>query len=93
MVKNKNEQAGKLSLRRSILVWTAGILIGWGAAFVLIVQLIKTSVSDGQGTSATQIVSKDRKVAMPGTIPADVGDIEPAAGPVTAPIKKKLPTP
>jgi hypothetical protein len=50
MIKKKDENAGKLSLRKSVLVWTAGILIGWGAAFILIVQLIKTSVSDGRGT-------------------------------------------
>jgi hypothetical protein len=83
MIKKKDENAGKLSLRKSVLVWTAGILIGWGAAFILIVQLIKTSVSDGRNAEATQIVSRDKRV----TPPQRMEDIEPAAGPAT-PAKK-----
>jgi hypothetical protein len=76
MIKKKNEDAGKLSLRKSVLVWTAGILIGWGAAFILIVQLIKTSVSDGRSADGTQIVSTDKRTAP---VP-NPEDIEPAAG-------------
>jgi hypothetical protein len=90
MGKRKIEESGKLSPRRSILVWTVGILIGWGAAFILIVQLIKTSVSDGQTANSTQVVSSPAK--KPDST-GRVEDIEPAAGPGDDQSRKSLKLP
>lgn len=69
MNKGNDTSTDKFSLRKSVLIWTAGIFLGWGAAFVIVYKLIKTSVSDGQ-QSEVATVNK----------PLDPASIEPAAG-------------
>jgi hypothetical protein len=66
----KKEESSRLSLRRSFLIWTIGIFLGWGAAFVLAYNLIKSSVANGN--AGEQIVAK--------APPQNPEDIEPAAG-------------
>jgi hypothetical protein len=67
-----DETKNKLSMRKSILVIVTGILLGWGAAFVVVYKLIDTSSEDGQ----SQAVMTANKA------PSDleVDQIEPAAG-------------
>lgn len=67
-----DQSAGRLSLRNSILVWVAGIVIGWGCAVVLFYQLIRDSAEEGR--LGAPIVAEARDAAA-------VADIEPAAGP------------
>ncbi len=73
MQNNKNE-SDRFSLRKSVLIWTAGIFLGWGAAFVIVYKLIESSVSGGQ---QTQIAAAKK--------PVSVENIEPAAGPTAKP--------
>ena len=68
-----DQSAGRLSLRNSILVWVAGIVIGWGCAVVLFYQLIRDSAEEGR-LSGAPIVAEARDAV-------GVADIEPAAGP------------
>ncbi|HEY4548301.1 MAG TPA: hypothetical protein VIG90_17995 [Pedomonas sp.] len=68
-----DQSASRLSLRNSILVWVAGIVIGWGCAVVLFYQLIRDSAEDGRIAGAAMIA--ESRDAM------GVADIEPAAGP------------
>jgi hypothetical protein len=66
----KNEDGPRLSLRKSVLIWTVGIFLGWGAAFILVYNLIKTSVS--QGNVGEQIMANSES--------SNPELIEPAAG-------------
>lgn len=68
-----DQSASRLSLRNSILVWVAGIVIGWGCAVVLFYQLIRDSTEDGR-LSGAAMVAEARNASS-------VADIEPAAGP------------
>ena len=68
-----DQSAGRLSLRNSILVWVAGIVIGWGCAVVLFYQLIRDSAEEGRLTGSALIAESRNAVG--------VADIEPAAGP------------
>ena len=70
-----DQSAGRLSLRNSILVWVAGIVIGWGCAVVLFYQLIRDSAEEGRLGSPMIAEVQDA---------ASVADIEPAAGPDSA---------
>lgn len=63
---------GRLSLRNSILVWVAGIVIGWGCAVVLFYQLIRDS-SEERGIDAPALIAESSETI-------GVADIEPAAG-------------
>jgi hypothetical protein len=67
---NKKEEGPRLSLRKSVLIWTVGIFLGWGAAFILVYNLIKTSVANGNASE--QIMAKAQA--------QDSELIEPAAG-------------
>ena len=67
-----DQGTGRLSLRNSILVWVAGIVIGWGCAVVLFYQLIRDSSEDrGMHTRALMAESSEA---------VGVADIAPAAG-------------
>jgi hypothetical protein len=69
MQEKHNKEADRFSLRKSVLIWTAGIFLGWGAAFIVVYHLIKSSVSDGQ------------QVEMAGQMKKfEPESIEPAAG-------------
>jgi len=68
-----DQSTGRLSLRNSILVWVAGIVIGWGCAVVLFYQLIRDSAEEGRLARAPLIAEVQDS--------ASVADIEPAAGP------------
>jgi hypothetical protein len=63
-------KSGKLSMRKSVLVIVTGILLGWGAAFVVVYQLIRTSAEDGNPASLTAQAPTDR----------EIDEIEPASG-------------
>lgn len=67
-----DQSASRLSMRNSILVWVAGIVIGWGCAVVLFYQLIRDSAEEGRNPSPIVAESRDA---------AGVANIEPAAGP------------
>lgn len=69
-----DQSTGRLSLRNSILVWVAGIVIGWGCAVVLFYQLIRDSTEEGRLGNAQLVAEAHDTVG--------VADIEPAAGPV-----------
>ncbi len=60
----------KLSMRKSILVIVTGILLGWGAAFVVVYQLIRSSAEDGNPTTMTAEAPTDR----------EIDEMQPAAG-------------
>lgn len=68
-----DQSTGRLSLRNSILVWVAGIVIGWGCAVVLFYQLIRDSAEEGR-------LAHSPLVAEAGEGAAGLADIEPAAG-------------
>lgn len=70
-----DKDSGRLSLRNSVLVWCAGIVIGWGFAVVLFYQLIRHSGDETPTTSQTSAV-----IATGGD-PQTLADIAPAAGP------------
>ncbi|MEX6724503.1 hypothetical protein [Parapedomonas caeni] len=67
--------SGRLSLRNSILVWVAGIVIGWGCAVVLFYQLIRNSGTEMPvtGRPAAAMVAEERDAT-------GLADIAPAAG-------------
>jgi len=67
-----DQSTGRLSLRNSILVWVAGIVIGWGCAVVLFYQLIRDSAEEGR-LAHSPLVAEAEKAA-------GLADIEPAAG-------------
>jgi hypothetical protein len=69
-MKNKIEEASRLSLRKSFLIWTIGIFLGWGAAFVLVYNLIKTSVANGNANEQMMAKAPSQNPEL----------IEPAAG-------------
>jgi hypothetical protein len=68
-----NEDKKKLSMRRSILVIVTGILLGWGAAFVVVYKLIEAPDNGAQ----------NQAIAVSNEAPSDldIDKIEPAAGP------------
>lgn len=66
-----DQNASRLSMRNSILVWVAGIVIGWGCAVVLFYQLIRDSAEEGR--PGVQMVAEAQDAV-------GVADIEPAAG-------------
>ncbi|MCH8684326.1 hypothetical protein [Pedomonas mirosovicensis] len=67
-----DQGTGRLSLRNSILVWVAGIVIGWGCAVVLFYQLIRDSSEERGANAAALMASSEEAVG--------VADIAPAAG-------------
>lgn len=67
-----DQSASRLSMRNSILVWVAGIVIGWGCAVVLFYQLIRDSTEEGRNPSPIVAEARDA---------VGIADIEPAAGP------------
>jgi hypothetical protein len=67
-----NEDKNKLSMRKSILVIVTGILLGWGAAFIVVYKLISTSAEDTHG----QPIMTANKTPSD----LDVDEIEPASG-------------
>lgn len=69
-----DQGTGRLSLRNSILVWVAGIVIGWGCAVVLFYQLIRDSGAEGGFNTGGTLVAE----ANEGT---GLAEIAPAAGP------------
>ncbi len=75
-MKNNKNDSDRFSLRKSVLIWTAGIFLGWGAAFVIVYKLIESSVSGG-GDQQTHMAAIKK--------PVQVEDIEPAAGPQSKP--------
>lgn len=71
MIKEENG-SGRLSPRKSLLVWVSGMFLGWGIAVVLVYQLIRTS--DVAPTAPSQpVVATD--MVTPG-----LAEIAPAAG-------------
>lgn len=73
------QSSGRLSLRNSILVWVAGIVIGWGCAVVLFYQLIRHSGAEtpATGKPAAAMIAEERDAT-------GLADIAPAAGEPTA---------
>jgi hypothetical protein len=71
---NKNS-SGHYSPRNSLLIWVAGIVLGWGCAVVLVYQFIKgpegsINPQDGPAIAQNKAQSMEDKL----------GAIEPAAG-------------
>lgn len=55
---NKNNKDNQLfSIRNSVLVWVAGIMLGWGIAVIGVYQWIKTSNNGPVINSAAPIVA------------------------------------
>jgi hypothetical protein len=77
------QSSGRLSPRSSILVWVAGIVVGWGFAFVLVYQVIRGAEENGATgrTVPTAIASEQGSPS--------IADIAPAAGPVADPADEK----
>jgi hypothetical protein len=60
MQTNYKNNSGRLSMRTSILVWTAGIMLGWGIAVVTAYVLIRnhepaSQVSEGSDAKAREL--------------------------------------
>lgn len=67
-----DQRTSRLSLRNSILVWVAGIVIGWGCAVVLFYQLIRDA-SEERGIDAPALMAESSEAV-------GLADIAPAAG-------------
>jgi hypothetical protein len=79
MVMNSQQtSSGRMSMRKSVLVWIAGMFLGWGIAVVLVYQLIRTSRVD---VTAEAPLVADRQAE-------EMSKITPAAG---DPVQQKAP--
>lgn len=72
---NKEKDSGQYSPRNSLLIWVAGIVLGWGFAVVVVYQVIKgpdtVVTAEADVSSATQNAQNDE---------AQLQEIAPAAG-------------
>jgi len=82
MKTNIENRSGRLSARSSILVWVAGIVVGWGFAFVLVYQVIRGAESSniGGGSIPTAMASAQGHPSIADIAPAAGGDAEEQAG-------------
>lgn len=74
MLSNKNS-SGHYSPRNSILIWVAGIVLGWGCAVVLVYQVIKGQ--DSVSPNSNEPMVADSRTSQ---MEKQLGAIEPAAG-------------
>lgn len=80
----KPTRSGRLSLRNSILIWVAGIVISWSAAVVVFYQFIRAS-----GPDSSPYVARSKDSAQDSA--TGLSELAPASGAPEA--KEAAPTP
>jgi hypothetical protein len=72
---NQEQSSERMSVRKSLLVWASGILIGWAIAFGLILTYYAATKNEpitDQDAARAQIIAEQKTRAL--------NDIVPAAG-------------
>jgi hypothetical protein len=72
MITQKKPENVRLSMRKSVLVWVAGMFVGWGIAVVLVYQLISKTRMGEAGIAGDMIAIDHQAEAL--------AKISPAAG-------------
>ncbi len=74
MISKNNKESPLFSLRNSVLVWVAGIMLGWGIAVIGVYQWIKSS------NNGRVVAGKVDPILAQARDANTLSQIEPAAG-------------
>ena len=90
MISKNNKDSQLMSPRNSVLVWVAGIMLGWGMAVVGVYQWIKTSNNTPViASQAGPVIAKSSDLL--GRDGKNFNQIEPASGKTTVSTETKQP--